>query len=188
MRDLRCVRNEQRIRKRRADHSPFRRRFATAAPGREQPSGPASGRQSARNRGVAHAPVPPVTPAKCVSCAAQNAALVCSASQHASRRLWRDLREMPSGHPVHRPMVSTNNLAFSKCANHRSLSRLPSRRQPFLSRRLTTRVGRRSGNRAGPAQKCHQDLTAYWRSLQSSGGGDDNLQAWRERPRLWPRA
>ena len=29
-----------------------------------------------QNRGVAHAPAPSVTPAKCVSCAAQNAALV----------------------------------------------------------------------------------------------------------------
>ena len=44
--------------------------------GREQPSAPASGRQSAPNRGVADAPAPSVTSAKCVSCAAQNAALV----------------------------------------------------------------------------------------------------------------
>ena len=44
--------------------------------GREQPSGPASGRQSAPNRGVAHAPAPSVTSPKCVPCAAQNAALV----------------------------------------------------------------------------------------------------------------
>jgi hypothetical protein len=76
VRDLRQVRNEQRTRKRRADHSPLRWRFATPAQGREQPSGPASGWQSAPNRGVAHAPAPSVTAAKCVSCAAQNAALV----------------------------------------------------------------------------------------------------------------
>jgi hypothetical protein len=44
--------------------------------GREQPSGPASGRQWVQNRGVAHAPAASVTPAKCVSCAAQNVALV----------------------------------------------------------------------------------------------------------------
>ena len=50
--------------------------FATPTPGREQPSGPASGRTGPQNRGVAHAPAPSVTPAKCVSCAAQNAALV----------------------------------------------------------------------------------------------------------------
>ena len=74
--DLRRARNRQRTRKRRADRSPFRWRFVTPAPGREQPSGPASGRQSAQNRGVAHAPAPSVTSAKCVSCAAQNAALV----------------------------------------------------------------------------------------------------------------
>jgi hypothetical protein len=43
--------------------------------GREQPSGPTSGRHEAKNRGVAHAPVLSVTLAKCVSCAAQNAAL-----------------------------------------------------------------------------------------------------------------
>ena len=72
---LRRVRNRQRTRKRRAEHSPFRCRFATLAPGREQPSGPPSGRDTAQNRGVAHAPAPSVTPAKCVSCAAQDAAL-----------------------------------------------------------------------------------------------------------------
>ena len=79
MRDLRCVRYEEHTRKRRVDRSPFRLRFATAAPGREQPSGPASGRQRPQNRGVAHAPAASVTPAKCVSCAAQNAALVVGA-------------------------------------------------------------------------------------------------------------
>ena len=42
--------------------------------GREQPPGPASGRQRPQKRGVR--PPPSVTPAKCVSCAAQNAALV----------------------------------------------------------------------------------------------------------------
>ena len=34
------------------------------------------GTDKPQNRGVAHAPAPSVTPAKCVSCAAQNAALV----------------------------------------------------------------------------------------------------------------
>ena len=52
------------------------RDIATLTSGREQPSGPASGRQWVQNRGVAHAPAPSVTLAKCVSCAAQNAALV----------------------------------------------------------------------------------------------------------------
>jgi hypothetical protein len=59
-----------------ADLLGFRQRFATPTPGREQPSGPASGRHGPLNRGVAHAPALSVTPAKCVSCAAQNAALV----------------------------------------------------------------------------------------------------------------
>jgi hypothetical protein len=34
--------------------------------------------------------------------------------------------------------------------------------------RLTTRVGRRSGSRAHPPRKCHQDVTVYWRSLQAA--------------------
>jgi hypothetical protein len=75
------------------------------------------------------------------------------------------LREKPSRTPVCRPSVSTDNLAFPNCANHRSLSRPPSRRQPFQRRSLKTKEGRRSGNRAGPPQKCHQDLTVLWCSL-----------------------
>jgi hypothetical protein len=35
-------------------------------------------------------------------------------------------------------MQLTNDLAFLDCANHRSLSRLPSRRQPFPSRGMKT--------------------------------------------------
>jgi hypothetical protein len=46
--------------------------IATLTKGREQPSGPASGRQSTLNGGLL---TPSVTPAKCISCAAQNAAL-----------------------------------------------------------------------------------------------------------------
>jgi hypothetical protein len=57
VRDLRRVRDEQCTRKRRADHSPFRWRFATPAQGSEQPSGPASGRQSAPNRGLLTPPL-----------------------------------------------------------------------------------------------------------------------------------
>ena len=59
--------------------------------------------------------------------------------------MWRDLQRQPSRTPVHRESVSTDNLAFPNCANHRSLSRPPSRRQPFRIRSLKTRVGPRSG-------------------------------------------
>ena len=82
--------------------------------------------------------------------------------------VWIDLRKQPSRTPVHRASVSTDNLAFPNCANHRSLSRPPSRRQPFPSRSLKTRAGRRSGNRAGPPPKCHQDLIVLWRSLYAA--------------------
>ncbi len=79
---------------------------------------------------VAHAPAPSVALAKCVSCAAQNAALaVLSLAGKSSVR--KDLREKLSGTPVHQPPVSTNNLPYPNRANHRSLSRPPSRRQPF---------------------------------------------------------
>jgi hypothetical protein len=50
---------------------------------------------------------------------------------------WRDLRRQPSQTPVHRTSVSTDNLAFPNCANHRSLSRSPSRRQPFRAPRAS---------------------------------------------------
>jgi len=43
--------------------------------GREQPPGSTPGQDRPQYRGVAHAPAPSVTPAKCLSCAAQNAAL-----------------------------------------------------------------------------------------------------------------
>lgn len=132
MRDLRRVRKEQRTRKRRADHSPFRWRFPTPAQGREQPSGPASGRQSAPNRGVTHAPAPSVTSAKCVSCAAQNAAL---AALPLSLQVVGVERLATSGFADagSSPSASTDNLALQNCANHRSWSRPPSRRQPFRS-------------------------------------------------------
>ena len=48
--------------------------FATSTPGREQPSGPSSG-QDWRKSGGLLTPALSVTPAKCVSCAAQSAAL-----------------------------------------------------------------------------------------------------------------
>ena len=54
----------------------MRETSAAPTPGREQPPGPSSGQDKPQNRGVAHAPTPSVTPAKCLSCAAQNAALV----------------------------------------------------------------------------------------------------------------
>ena len=117
----------------------FRWQFAPPAPGREQPSGPASGRQRVQNRGVAHAPALSATPAKCVSCAAQNAALVVLPLSLQVVGVER-LPGERSRTLINRPPVSTNNLALPNCANHRSLSRPPSRRQPFHSWNLKTRV------------------------------------------------
>ena len=105
----------------------------TSTLGREQPSGPASGREAAKNRGVAHAPAPSATLAKCVSRAAQNAALLVlpfSLQVVGVKRLAREALA-DTGSPI---SGSTDNLAFPNCANHRSLSRPPSRRQPFPSR------------------------------------------------------
>jgi hypothetical protein len=133
VRDLRRVRNEQRTRKRRADHSPFLWRFATPAQGREQPSGPASGRQSAPNRGAAHAPTLSVTPPKWVRARHRAPRLLFCLSASKSS-VCRDLRHQASRTPVRGASVSTDNLALPDRANHRSLSRLPSRRQPFRSK------------------------------------------------------
>ncbi len=172
--------------KRRADRSNIRRVIATPTPGREQPSGTTSGRLSRQTRGVAHAPAPSVTPAKCVSCAAQNAALrvrLLSVQVVSVERLAKAAFRKP----VHRPSVLTDNLAFPNCANHRSLSRPPSRRQPFPSRNLKTRVKRRSENHGeSPPMPSRSECLA----AQSAPGGesDDTIQPWRERPRLWPRA
>ena len=49
--------------------------------------------------------------------------------------VWRDLRHQASRTPVHRPSASTDNLALQNCANHRSSSRPPSRRQQLDQRR-----------------------------------------------------
>ena len=115
--------------------------IATLTPGREQPSGPASGQDRPQNRGVAHAPAPSVTPAKWFRARHRTPRLLIYLSACKSS-VWRDLREKPTRTPVHQPSVSTDDLAFPNCANHRSLSRLPSRRQPFPSRSPKTRVGR----------------------------------------------
>ena len=144
VRELQRVRNRQRARNRRADHSPFRQRFTTPTLGCGQPSGPASGRQRAQNRGVAHAPAPSVTPAKCVS-RHRTPRSVCYFSA-CNSSVWRDLRQQPSRAPVHPPPVSSHNLAFPNCGNHRSSSRPPSRRQPFQSRSLKPGKGRRMEN------------------------------------------
>ena len=155
--------------------------------GREQPSGAASGRQRPKSRGVAHAPAPSLTPAKCVSCAAQNAALVVLPLSFATRRCGKTCERSPSGTLVHRPSVSTDNLAFPNSANHRSSSRPPSRRQPFQRRSLkpgrkALRKTRRSTSEM-PSGSDHPVVQSV-----RGGGGDDTLHAWRERPRLWPRA
>jgi hypothetical protein len=45
--------------------------------------------------------------------------------------VWRELREKLLTDTGSKNTASTSNLAFSNCAKHCFLSRLPSRRQPF---------------------------------------------------------
>ena len=164
VRDLRRVRNEQRTRKRGADHSPFRWRFATPAQGREQPSGPASGRQSAPNRGVAHAPALSATSAKCVSCAAQNAPLVV---------LSLNLQVVGVERLARATLIDTGP---STTGFDEQLSVTELRQPPlFVAAPLAASAvskseadnqgGKALRNRAGPSRKCHQDLTVRWCSL-----------------------
>jgi hypothetical protein len=124
---------------------------------------PGSGRDSSpvQTGGVAHAPTPSVTPAGCVRCAAQNAALV--------------------GLTLTLLIVGVERLATAAFADRSSSSTrfdwqlsVPELRQPPLfvaaplaasavpSRSLKTRVRRRSGNRDVPPPKCHQDLPVLW--------------------------
>ena len=106
--------------------------------GREQPSGPASGRQGPKSRGVAHAPAPlrramtrALAAGKERRPHARHAPLAIGASCCASgacchqkaRRLWRG-----------RASVAFQATGYG-VANHRALSRLPSRPQPFQARR-----------------------------------------------------
>jgi hypothetical protein len=72
------------------------------------------------------------------SCAAQNAALgllflrtQVAGVERLARGALVDTGSLTAGFD--------DNLALSKCANHRSLSRLPSRRQPFRIRSLEAR-------------------------------------------------
>src|SRR5688572_26885183 len=75
-RDLQRVRTTQRTCKRCADLTGNARVIPTVTLGREQPPEQGSGSHPRADRGVAHAPAPSGTTAKCVSCAAQNAALL----------------------------------------------------------------------------------------------------------------
>ncbi len=167
MRDLRRVRDSKRCRKRREDHSPFRRRCATPAPGREQPSGPASGRQWAQNRGVAHAPAPSVTPAKCVSCAAQNAALVVLPLNLHVVGMERLARE------------ALTDTGPSTTGFNEQLSVLEVRQPPLfvaaplaaspISESEADNQGRKALRQpCRPARKCHQDLTVYWHNFRAA--------------------
>ena len=114
-------------------HRPsYPRAFRRGHRGHEQPSGPASGQDRPKIRGVAHAPAPSVTPPKLLRARRRTPRWFFGLPAR-KQSAWRDSRQVRSRTPVHRLLVSTANLALPKCANHRSLSRPPSRRQPFRS-------------------------------------------------------
>ena len=153
-------------RKRLADPTDNARDIATLTTGREQPSGQGSGSRPCRNRGVL---TPPLH---------QWRGLSVFRARHRTPRwpfyfsackssVWRDLPKEPSRTLVHRPSVSTDNLAFSSRANHGGSSRLPSRRQPFPCRNLKTRVEGAPKPRRS-ASESYQDLTVVWRSIYAA--------------------
>jgi hypothetical protein len=170
-----------------ADPPAFRRWFATQAPGREQPSGPASGRQWVRNRGVAHAPAPSVTPAKCVSCAAQNAALVVLPLNLQVVGVQRLAREA----------LADTGLATADFDEQHRVTEL---RQPplFVAAPLAASAVSKSasenqgGKALGKPRRSASQIPSRSDRLVvpwvGGDGGDDTVHAWRERPRLWPRA
>jgi hypothetical protein len=131
-------------------------------------------------------------------CSISDAGLSASRARHRAPRLvfyfsaykssvWTDLRKQPSRTPFNRPSVSTDNFAFRNCANHRSLSRPPSRRQPFPSWSLN-QGGKAPWKPRGSASEMSSGSDRLVTQSARSGEGDDTLQPWRERPQPWPRA
>ena len=125
--------------------------------------GTALGRHRRKRWGVADAPALSVTSAKCVWCAAQNAALVVLPLNLQLVAVERVATRIPRG-PGSRPPVSTQ-------------PSVPELRQPprFVAAPLAASAvseseaenqgGMRSGNRSAPPPTCHQDLTVSWRNL-----------------------
>ena len=111
---------------------------AGGARGREQPSGPASGRQRAQDRGVAHAPAPQRRATTRAFAAgeerrphARHTPLAIAASR-CGRNASCDQKARCRHHGRATGAFLTSRYRHD---NHRALSRLPSRRQPFRTRR-----------------------------------------------------
>ena len=85
------------------------------------------------------------------------------------------------------PAASTDNLAFQNCANHRSLSRPPSRRQPFRSENRD-QCEKSVENSLKFSRRLRVEFTAASTGLTLLAPGANTLQRWRERPHRWPQA
>ena len=173
------VRTARRLLEQFRDGSRHRHLGVSNPPGRPRDGG-------CEKPGVPHAPAPSATLAKCVSRAAQNAALLVLPFSLQVVRCKETCERSPRGHRF-TDQLPTDNLAFPNCANHRSLSRPPSRRQPFPSR-----IMKPGWEALRKPRRCASEMpSGFGRHGAQSvrrGEGDENPEAWCERPRLWPRA
>jgi hypothetical protein len=132
-------------------------------------------------------PAPSVTPAKCVSCAAQNAALVVLPLNLQVVGVQRLAREA----------LADTGLATADFDEQHRVTEL---RQPplFVAAPLAASAVSKSasenqgGKALGKPRRSASQIPSRSDRLVvpwvGGDGGDDTVQAWRERPRLWPRA
>jgi hypothetical protein len=101
--------------------------------------------------------------------------------------VWRDLLHLASRTPLRRPSASTDNLAFQNCANHRSLSRPPSRRQPFRSE-SRDQCEKSVEKSLKFSRRLSVEFTAASTGLTLLTRSPTPFERWRERPHRWPQA
>ena len=137
--------------------------------------------------GVAHAPAPSVTPAKCVSCAAQNAApvvLPLSLQVVGVERLAREaVTDTDSSTAGFDQQLSVPELRQSP-----RIVAAPLAASAVSESEAENQGGKALRKRCRAASEVPSGSDRLLAQSRRGSGADDILEAWRERPRLWPRA
>jgi hypothetical protein len=155
--------------------------------GREQPSGPGPGSARFPNRGVAHAPIgswdcerrsngPHKAPSSGTRRPFTGSGWPRDGSDHGTSLMLAG---------VFRGLVVTHAPLFD--ANHRVLSRLPSRRQPFQSGSWD-HCEKTAEKSSSSLLRSRAGFFAAYKRITALTRGANSLSAWRERPRPWPQA